>query len=217
MGSHALITAYKNRELDNNPDLSLDEHPLILVVGREPNNTGEFVKATGTYNFDHAPKCAFWNESYAVVGKICGMSGQALKQICRERNTSPIAFTDISPVLIRNCDPEKKKKRKGISHDQIDDHVKDIVSLNDELGRTAVVLLTGHRYGSLSKQAKETFGYGATQLELALKFRKIPHISVPFMFGNNQSKILEAITNDKLVKSKIISTVQSLENVSKAA
>ena len=217
MGSHALITAYKNRELDKNPDLSSDKHPLILVVGREPNTVGKFVKATGTYNFDHAPKCAFWNESYAVVGKTCGMSGQALKQMCRDRNTSPIAFTDISPVLIRNCDPEKKRKRKEITHDQIDSHIKDIVSLNDELGRTAVVLLTGHRYGSLSKQARETFGYGATQLELALKFRKIPHISVPFMFGNNQSNILRAIQNDKSVSSTIVSTVQSLENVRKAA
>ena len=91
------------------------------------------------------------------------------------------------------------------------------MSLNDELGRTAVVLLTGHRYGSLSKQARETFGYGATQLELALKFRKIPHISVPFMFGNNQSNILRAIQNDKSVSSTIVSTVQSLENVRKAA
>ena len=217
MGSHALIAAYKNRELDNNPDLRLDTHPLILVVGREPNNEGSFVKSTGTYNFDDAPKCAFWNESYAVVGKICGMSGQALKQICRDRNTSPIAFTDISPVLIRNCDPEKKRKRKEITHEQIDAHIQDLVSLNDELGRTAVVLLTGHRYGSLSKQARETFGYGATQLELALKFRNIPHISVPFMFGNNQSDILKAIRNDKIVNSRIVSTVQHLESVSKAA
>ena len=217
MGSHALITAYKNCELDYNPTIEADTHPLILVVGREPNNVGKFVKTTGTYNFDHAPKCAFWNESYAVVGKICGMTGQDLKQRSRDRNTSPIAFTDISPVLIRNCDPDKKKKRKVITHEQIDAHIKDIVSLSDDLGRTAVVILTGHRYGSLSKKARETFDYGATQLEAALKFRKIPHISVPFMFGNNQSNILQAIRNDKLVSSEIISTVTSLDNVSKAA
>lgn len=209
MVTHALISTYKNTDLSN--------QPLILIVGREPNSVGKFVKTTGAYDFDNAPKCAFWNESYAVVGKLSEMSGQNLKQICRDRKVSPIAFTDISPVLIANSDPQKREKRKAITTDQIDAHIQNIVSLSDELGRTAVVILTGHRFGSLSKQARDTFDYGATQLELAFKFRKIPSISVPFMFGNNQSKILHAIENDKLVKSKIVSTVLDLENLKKAS
>lgn len=217
MGNHALITAYKNREISTYTRIDSETHPLILIVGREPNNKGRFVKSFGTYNFDNAPKCAFWNESYAVVGKICGMRGQTLKQMCRDKNTSPIAFTDISPLPIRNCDPDKRAKRKKITHEEIDAHVNDIVSLSDMLGRTAVVLLTGHRSGSLSKQAKETFGYGATQLELALKFRKIPHISVPFMFGNNQKKILDAISSKAEVNAEIIAAVQRLESVKVAA
>ena len=202
MGTHALITTYNETQKSN--------LPLILIVGREPNNEGRFVTATGTYDFDNARRCAFWNESYAVVGKLAGMNGQNLKSICRTTNTSPIAFSDISPVLIRNNDPEMRKKRKNITLDQIDTHIKNILSLTDALDRTAVVILTGHRSGSLSKQAKETFGYGASQLEAGLKFRKVASISVPFMYGNNQAKILERIRADKIVQSKITATIDTL-------
>jgi len=104
MVTHALISTYKNTDLSN--------QPLILIVGREPNSVGKFVKTTGAYDFDNAPKCAFWNESYAVVGKLSEMSGQNLKQICRDRKVSPIAFTDISPVLIANSDPQKREKEE---------------------------------------------------------------------------------------------------------
>ncbi len=208
MGSHALISTYKNTESS--------DQPLILVVGREPNSDAPFNRSTGAYDFDHAPRCAFWNESYAVVGKLCGMSGQEFKHLCRKTTVSPIAFTDISPVPIQNLDPQKKKKRKAITTDQIDEHIQNIMHLSSIIDRTAVVILTGHRFGALSKQARVNFDYGATQLEHALNFRKFPSISVPFMFGNNQGKILESIKRDNNIYSRILSIHDSLLEFKKA-
>jgi len=213
MSDHPLISLYSQNKKDNDKhkQCSLNaKHPLILIVGREPSNTGEFYNDIGPYDFKWATRCAFWNESYAVVGKIAGMrDGQELKNQCQQNNLSPIAFTDISPVLIENRDPKKHEKRKAITDDQIGKHIDNLVFLNNQVGRTAVVLLTGHRTGSLSKQERRIFDIGSTKLEKALTLQNIPHISVPFMYGNNQSKILKAIEENEPVRSRMVEAVKA--------
>lgn len=209
MDAHPLISLYSQNTRGKRSSLTA-KNPLILVVGREPNNEGCFENAVGPYDFDWATRCAFWNESYAVVGKIAGMyDGQQLKHQCRERNVSPIAFTDISPVLISNHDPKKHEKRRAITEEQIAKHVDNVVALNDRVGRTAVVLLTGHRTKSLSKQERRIFDIGSTRLEEALTNQNIPHISVPFMRGNNQSEILRTIREDETVCSSVEDAVKA--------
>ena len=175
METHPLISTYKDSEAST--------LPLILVVGREPNNEGEFVQSVGSYDFDNATRCAFWNETYAVVGKLCGMDGQSLKQICRDTGLSPIAFTDISPVLIDDSDPNKSARREAIIEKEIEAHVQQIVSLNDKIGRTMVAILSGHQSGSLSRQVQNIFGFGSTKLASSLSQRNIPvsytHLTLP--------------------------------------
>lgn len=207
MDSHALISLYHDTEKTKTNE-RLDKLPLILVVGREPSNEGCFVPSLGIYNFDHASQCAFWNESYAVIGKLYGMSGQELKSLCRRHNTSPVAFTDISPVLIRNSDSREARER--LTTEQMDDHIKSMLPLIDQLDRVALVVLTGQRHGTLSAHAKSMFGYGASQLELAMKFRDVPSVCVPFMLGNNQRAILEVMREDKKALDAITSSVGAL-------
>lgn len=210
MDSHPLISLYSKDYKKNSQSSIQAAHPLILIVGREPSNTGSFENIPGPYDFDWAKRCAFWNESYAVVSKVAGMrDGQHLKDQCRKNNLSPIAFTDISPVLIENRDPLKHEKRREITEDQIEKHIDNVVQLNEQIGRTTVVLLTGHRTGSLSKQERRIFDIGATKLEEALTLQNTPHISVPFMFGNNQSSILNAIHGNEAVCSRIQDAVKA--------
>ena len=129
MDAHPLISLYSQNNRHEQSSITA-KHPLILIVGREPNNTGCFESVAGPYDFDWATQCAFWNESYAVVSKVAGMhDGQQLKNRCRSNNLSPIAFTDISPVLIDNHDPKKHEKRKAITESQISKHIDDVVCL----------------------------------------------------------------------------------------
>ena len=209
MSEHPLISLYSQNDCYEKSSL-VANHPLILIVGREPSNTGKFNNDIGPYDFAWATHCAFWNESYAVISKIAGMNGsQQLKNHCRRRNQSPIAFTDISPVLIDNRDPLKHKKREAITESQIYTHIDNVVSLNRDINRTTVVLLSGHRSISLSKQEKRIFDIGATKLEEALTQQGIPHLSVPFMYGTNQREILDTIRDNDIVSSLIEDTVQA--------
>jgi hypothetical protein len=205
METHPLISTYKDTETS--------VLPLILVVGREPNNEGKFDSCLGSYDFDNATRCAFWNETYAVFGKLCGMNGQSLKQICRDTGVSPIAFTDISPVLISNGDPNKSERREAILQKEIEAHVQQIVSLNDKIGRTKAVVLSGHQSGSLSKRVLSTFGFGSKKLASSLSENNIPNISVPFMFGNNQKQILDSIKTNHAVHSAIADAVEKLVEI----
>ena len=72
-----------------------------------------------------------------------------------------------------------------------------------------MVLLSGHRSISLSKQEKRIFDIGATKLEEALTQQGIPHLSVPFMYGTNQREILDTIRDNDIVSSLIEDTVQA--------
>ena len=44
------------------------DFPIVLVVGREPNNNSISDKTVGQYDFIKYSKCAFWNIAFKVLG-----------------------------------------------------------------------------------------------------------------------------------------------------
>lgn len=203
MANHDLVVTYKHKEEHN--------HSLILFIGREPNDTSSFVKSVGPYDFDNAPRCAFWNTAYGVAGRVAGTSGLSLKQICRQLNASPIAFTDASPIPIGHHDVNKQRTRASICPKAVDEHVMNILSL-DVLSRVSVVVLSGHETRSLPKASKAVFMNAATQLEAGFKNRKkpIPTIRVPFLFGTNQPAILDVFRKNHSASRAVINSVREL-------
>lgn len=192
---HDLITTYKHT-LEFNSD-------VILVVGREPNEASQFITRTGKYDFDSAPKCAFWNQSYGSIGRIAGLNSQSLKQICRATNASPIAFTDGSPIPIKNHVSNKNLLREKISTQQIEQHVENIFSLDSVINKTTLVILSGHESGSLSKKAHALFKHSSHEIQRNCEERGITCISIPFLYGNNQPEILETLAANDQVTNRI--------------
>lgn len=199
MSTHDLIVTYKNTENQ--------KFPLILIIGREPSNDSPFTQTTGTYDFDAASKCAFWNTSYASVGSACGRNTSDMKKLCRLMQSSPIAFTDASPVPINNSNENKRSIRQSISKRDIEEHVVNISKMNHILDRTKLVLLSGHRSGSLGKTERKNFGIASTLLEEMMSNQNIPCLSVPFMYGTNQSKIISEISGSSLASNVITDTM----------
>jgi len=204
MSNHDLIVSYKNTE----------EHsfPLILVIGREPSNSSPFSMTTGPYDFDSAPKCAFWNTSYSSIAQPCGMSITDMKRICRQAQASPIAFTDASPVPIDNSDARKTDLRLEVSKDDIDAHINNIAEMHHILNRIGIVLLSGHR--TLKGKVGKNFEYASTKFEELFNSLSIEHLSVPFMYGTNQAEIIRQINNNSSAHSKVNSAVEKFTQFS---
>ncbi|MDP1696123.1 MAG: hypothetical protein Q8L29_04375, partial [archaeon] len=78
---HALITLFNRTGKGN--------FPLILIIGREPNNTNKFNNKVGKYFFEDAPTSAFWNISYKKIGELKGLNVKDFKRLCNEKKTSP--------------------------------------------------------------------------------------------------------------------------------
>ncbi len=127
------------------------DFPLIVVVGREPNNSMEKEHRIGGYASSGAtparqwPSVAFWDRSYGLLGHYLNLSPSQLKAACMDRVSSPIVITDFSPrSLDGSYSPaEKVKIRKTIPTREITDHV-DLVLTHDKIfSRTKLVILSG--------------------------------------------------------------------------
>ncbi len=208
MSEHDLVTLYKHDNPEIGISLTAEETlasnlPLILVVGREPNNDGFFNDKFGTYNFDNAANCAFWNISHGVVAKIGGLDTATFKDACRKAGQSPVAFTDILPIAIPNDAANKAELRDEVEYPTIDKHIDNIIQLEPIIRRTKAVLLSGQRFGSVSGKGRDNMERGVRKLEQHLEDKDIPYLSVPFMYGTNQAKILELVKANKRVNTAI--------------
>ncbi len=80
--------------------------PLVLIVGREPNNTTESDGSIGNIPFEEKgidaitgkkynnQKCAFWNIAFGLLG-----STKEIKKMISEKLFCPIVFTRVSEIL----------------------------------------------------------------------------------------------------------------------
>ena len=85
-----------------------NEFPLIMIIGREPNNSSMSDSSMGEYKFEDFPNCAFWNLSFGLFGSYNSKTTFQIKQAFQNAKASPIIFTDASPKGIPNhCCPVK--------------------------------------------------------------------------------------------------------------
>ncbi|NCC36255.1 MAG: hypothetical protein EOM24_30230, partial [Chloroflexia bacterium] len=110
--------------IESHPTLSvfgttvLSTFPLILVVGREPNNNLPIAPGIGPYDFRLAPRCGFWNISYSAVARTLDMSTRQLKALCVERCGSPIVYADALPISLPDHVTNKDKYRRKVIEDR---------------------------------------------------------------------------------------------------
>jgi hypothetical protein len=119
----------------------MGKFPLILVVGREPNNHLPFCDYVGTYDFRLAPHCSFWNIAYKIVADTQNTTVRELKDTCYIKNSSILAFTDLSPKPIPNQVKNKRIEREEAS-DKAFEHIGKIFS-KDMISRVEFVILSG--------------------------------------------------------------------------
>lgn len=103
--------------------------PLILIMGREPNDANPVGVELGRYDFNgielvdgremRRSGCTFWNRSYKLIGEYGPpepISSGLLKQKCRKFKSSIIAFADISSFSTRSGVKTKAERRADISY-----------------------------------------------------------------------------------------------------
>jgi hypothetical protein len=176
---HPLISVYGRTPAGN--------FPLILVVGREPNDTIDMGGDVGPYDFDRHPRTGFWNIAYKLVGEVDGVSVKMLKRDCRERGSSVLTFADVSSTPIPSKLP-KAKIRKLVSANY-SDHLQQILS-NTILDRVELVILSGISDSSYDNQ-RNFFIKGLME-------RKKRSVELPFFYGTNYPKIKAKFSEENL-------------------
>lgn len=185
---HPLICLYKDTIKKN--------FPIILIFGREPNNEVPFYNEIGLYDFDEKPKTGFWNISYKLVGDLHNLSVKELKDKCKSKESSILAYTDCSPCPIPSniSNYRKKKIRQNIPTNEIENHIEDIFS-KEIINRVKLIILSG--------VSGEDFRKSVDLIKNKCEERKIKSTEVLFFHGNNYPKIYQKIKSDNDAKSII--------------
>lgn len=169
---HPLITGYK-KTLERS-------FPLILVIGREPNSNVQFIDKVGLYDFDEAPRCAFWNMAYKLVAELDNMTVRQFKQICRLHNSSPIIFSDALCLPIKSEIRNKTKIRGELSHKDIGQHINNIFA-KSILTRVKLILLSGLN--------RKEFQYSNAKFVRICSENNFQFQEIPFLYPTNYKKI----------------------------
>ena len=165
------------------------EHPLILVIGREPNTGLEIVNSVTHYDFDLASRCGFWNSSYSLVAKKTGFqSTRCLKIACRDRESSPIIYADALPIGIPNDCQNKAERRRAICRDDIYRHVDNIFSHRGIIDRVSLIFLSG-------LYALEFEG-AVSRIKNYIQHIRVPAIELKFFTSRNASAHMKAVSEE---------------------
>ena len=163
------------------------EFPLLLVIGREPNFEGTVVNEVRSFPLNHAPHCCFWNRSRAQLARIGGhVTSANLKNLCYERDASPLIYADSLGICIPFRDANRDKLRAEWAHgsDRVVAHVTNVFS-HAIINRVSLVLLSGldnarHFEGSFALINQKCLALG------------IPVQPVPFFGARGPTKLLDA-------------------------
>ena len=147
--------------MNEHPNLLLFEgterttHHLVMVVGQEPNNTGRMVHGIGHYperaiTTGTRENVPFWDRGFGVVARAAGLSGPAeLKRLVRERGSSPVAFSDVSPRPLPSGTASKGDLYAGIPDEEFEEHAGAVFSHAIVRDRVDLVILAGTRLNGL--------------------------------------------------------------------
>jgi hypothetical protein len=172
--------------------------PLILIIGREPNADQPVGNFIGTYDFRRASRCAFWNTSYGVLGRIAGMPTAALKQHCIRQGGSPIVYADALPQGILNRVGDKQQRRAALAASGIARHIDNLFSHHALLDRVALVIISG--LGGVP------FAGARESIEQHCRERNLPLARVAFFYPTNTTRIGDQLSTDhKAIISRTLS------------
>ncbi len=166
------------------------EFPLIMIIGREPNNSTMSDSSFGEYKFEDFPNCAFWNQSFGLLATYNSKKTFEVKQMFQRAKSSPIIFTDASPKGIPNKEVNKKQFRSLLTKDEFKHQVDTIFSNEKLISRVKLILLSG--------LTDISFLYFTTELTTRAMQHSIPTKEIPFLFGNNFPKIKNIITDKEI-------------------
>lgn len=161
--------------------------PLVLVVGREPNTDRPIEDAIGPYDFRLAPNCGFWNISYGMLGRLCGLTTKEMKRVCLHQDGSPLIYADSLPHGLLSATLKKSEIREAISPTDVVAHVSRIFSHRTLLDRVRCLILSGLE--------APTFRLAAAQFRTLGAERAIRVVELPFFYGPNMPKIEQALSN----------------------
>jgi len=126
------------------------EHPVLLFVGREPNNALGKCHAVHRYGDSWTAagsgfSCSFWNTAHGLCAGTIGRSARSLKAACVAAGTGPIAFADLSPVALDGSYTSAKKRRlrEDVERDVIGAHVDRLFSHSMIRKRVSLVVASG--------------------------------------------------------------------------
>jgi hypothetical protein len=177
--SHSAILAYKNT--------SQEKFPLILVIGREPNNATTSNNSVGCYDFNEFKKCAFWNCAFGLMANYNNITTGEIKQAFINSMASPIIFSDASPIGIINKVTSKFEFRKNLTKEQYSHQIDSIIS-SPIFSRVKLILLSGLDNVCYNYFNEELLKHATT--------KNTKCIQIPFLFGNNMPKIRQMVTTD---------------------
>lgn len=165
------------------------DFPLILTIGREPNEDEALDNSIGVINNEEFKSMSggVWVTAYTQIAKISlgrNATARQLKDICFEKNISPIIFTNAFPMAIPNSINNKVELRNKLI-DKIPAH---IISIFDKqlIDRVQLVIHHGSNDTTSSKNAAELI------MEECAK-RNILYYKSPFFFNRNSLAIQNAL------------------------
>lgn len=183
--------------------------PLVLFVGREPNDSDRVGEETATYDFDSEEKvdgtikrrsrCTFWNMAYKLVGDFGPekpLTVRGLKDKCKEARSSIVSFADVSPISIRSAETGKRIEREEVSLTEYHRHFEALIQA-EILSRVNLVLLAGSDNDGLSSLR--------TELEAMLNEAKQERVAyqVPFLSTYSYGALRNEVRSSVKISSKI--------------
>lgn len=175
--SHPLLQSYA--------ETAERSFPLILAIGREPNSSLPIGNIHGSYDFDRQPNCAFWNISYALLGRSIGTTARELKNEARARRASPIVYADSLPISLENAVSDKKKHRRAIPAGLSRAHIDQIFAYRPLLDRVSIVLASGLE--------DDVFSESVSRIRDSCEKSGIHYAELPFFYGTHTPKIKIAV------------------------
>lgn len=155
--------------------------PLILIIGREPNNGTKSDNSLGNFDFQDFPRCSFWNMAFKLVGSFNGLNTLEVKGVFAKTNSAPIIFSDAAAQGIFNEVVDKNSVRATLVKDDFDSQVEAIFSHHDLMKRVKLILTSG-----LSHSIYSNF---KAALHNEAKGMQIPSVDISFLYGTNYPKI----------------------------
>lgn len=180
--------------------------PLILVVGREPNEDLPPSEETGSYDFRTSMNCAFWNVAYSLLGSLADppRSTRQIKAEAEAAAASPILFADALPLTLRHAARNKAAARLAIEDAAIERHVAAVFSHRALIDRVRVIILSG--LGPSFERSVAAYRRLAGERGIALA-------ELPFFYPTNMPAIRERLGNE--LKSHLADVLRDFDDHSR--